>query len=77
METSVSTCLYAAKSETVPGEGLEPSPFCKERILSPQRLPFRHPGLEGVFSGAKVKLSQRDLGGVEAEIPRLREKCSA
>ncbi len=31
--------------EVVPEEGLEPSRPCGQRILSPQRLPFRHPGL--------------------------------
>jgi DNA-binding CsgD family transcriptional regulator len=28
----------------MPGEGLEPSRPCGQGILSPQRLPFRHPG---------------------------------
>src|SRR6478672_2542491 len=28
----------------VPGEGVEPSRCCQRRILSPLRLPFRHPG---------------------------------
>jgi hypothetical protein len=28
----------------VPGEGLEPSRYFYRRILSPLRLPFRHPG---------------------------------
>ena len=32
----------------VPREGLEPSPSFEERILSPQRLPFRHPGMLSV-----------------------------
>jgi integrase len=31
-------------SEVVPREGIEPSPLFRERILSPQRLPFRHRG---------------------------------
>ncbi len=30
----------------VPREGLEPTPPCGERILSPPRLPFRHLGKE-------------------------------
>ena len=29
----------------VPGEGLEPSLSNEKRILSPLRLPFRHPGI--------------------------------
>ena len=28
----------------MPGAGFEPTPPCGERILSPPRLPFRHPG---------------------------------
>ena len=28
----------------VPGAGLEPARPCGQRILSPLRLPFRHPG---------------------------------
>ena len=32
----------------VPREGFEPTPPCGERILSPQRLPFRHLGPEPV-----------------------------
>jgi hypothetical protein len=33
----------------VPGAGFEPArPYCGQRILSPLRLPFRHPGLRGV-----------------------------
>ena len=28
----------------VPRAGVEPAPSFEERILSPQRLPFRHPG---------------------------------
>lgn len=30
--------------EMVPGVGLEPTWPCSQGILSPQRLPFRHPG---------------------------------
>ena len=29
----------------VPGEGVEPSRYFYRRILSPLRLPFRHPGV--------------------------------
>ncbi len=31
---------------SVPGVGLEPTRACAQRILSPPRLPFRHPGRE-------------------------------
>src|SRR5205823_12743966 len=31
-------------SDTMPGAGLEPARACAQRILSPLRLPFRHPG---------------------------------
>ena len=30
--------------ELVPGAGLEPARLFRQRILSPVRLPFRHPG---------------------------------
>ena len=30
--------------DLVPGAGLEPARACAQRILSPLRLPFRHPG---------------------------------
>lgn len=33
----------------VPGEGLEPSRPYGQGILSPQRLPFRHPGNNGLI----------------------------
>jgi hypothetical protein len=32
------------EARLVPGEGVEPSRYCYRRILSPLRLPFRHPG---------------------------------
>ena len=32
-------------SKLVPGEGLEPTQPLSQRILSPPRLPFRHPGI--------------------------------
>jgi hypothetical protein len=32
--------------QVVPREGIEPSPLFRERILSPQRLPFRHRGIK-------------------------------
>ncbi len=31
-------------NEMVPGVGFEPTHSCERRILSPLRLPFRHPG---------------------------------
>ena len=34
-----------AQTRVVPGEGLEPSRCRHRRILSPLRLPFRHPGV--------------------------------
>jgi hypothetical protein len=33
----------------VPGEGVEPSRYCYRRILSPLRLPFRHPGCRSTY----------------------------
>ena len=31
-------------NNVVPRVGLEPTRYCYQRILSPLRLPFRHPG---------------------------------
>ena len=36
-----------AESNGMPGEGLEPSSRCRQRILSPPCLPFHHPGRRG------------------------------
>ena len=38
----------------VPGAGFEPARSYDQRILSPQRLPFRHPGVELITSILKV-----------------------
>lgn len=35
---------FAAAIGMVPGVGFEPTRSCERRILSPLRLPFRHPG---------------------------------
>ena len=40
------TDAWRARHYLVPGEGVEPSRYCYRRILSPLRLPFRHPGEE-------------------------------
>ncbi len=36
----------------VPGVGFEPTRSCERRILSPLRLPFRHPGtgMDGIIA---------------------------
>lgn len=39
------TDSHASLSWKVPKVGLEPTPSCEDRILSPARLPFRHFGL--------------------------------
>ena len=36
---------YFVPKLVVPGEGLEPTQPLSQRILSPPRLPFRHPGI--------------------------------
>ncbi len=41
------------KASKVPGGGLEPPRPYGQRILSPQRLPFRHPGINRKSHGAK------------------------
>lgn len=39
------------EARVVPGEGLEPSRCRHRRILSPLRLPFRHPGRDAASHG--------------------------
>ena len=39
---------FSANLNLVPRAGLEPARPCEQRILSPLRLPFRHPGT-GVY----------------------------
>ena len=41
------TASLGSFEELVPGEGLEPTRPLGQRILSPPRLPFRHPGFSG------------------------------
>src|SRR5580700_916651 len=39
------TCLECrSDTQSLPGEGVEPSRGCPRRFLRPLRLPFRHPG---------------------------------
>ena len=45
----------------VPGEGLEPSRPCGQRILSPLRLPFRHPGVYQYI--LRSTLTRSSIGG--------------
>ena len=44
VKTSVVYSVSGGNEGEVPREGLEPTPPCGERILSPPRLPFRHLG---------------------------------
>ena len=39
-----------SRRSAVPGEGLEPSRPCSQWILSPSRIPFRHPGAGSEYS---------------------------
>ncbi len=39
--------MQSAVNEVVPRAGVEPARPYGQRILSPQRLPFRHPGTLG------------------------------
>ena len=43
-EYSMNRSRGGGNGDGVPREGLEPTPPCGERILSPPRLPFRHLG---------------------------------
>ena len=38
----------------VPGVGLEPTRACAQRILSPPRLPFRHPGARSWYRNGRA-----------------------
>ena len=57
----------------VPGEGLEPSRCRHRRILSPLRLPFRHPGA-GIPSDGGAAASGHPV--IIAEIPRRALRAS-
>src|SRR6187200_2577509 len=51
----------------VPGEGVEPSRCCQRRILSPLRLPFRHPGvLSRTACASRAAPQQRALSRIGA-----------
>jgi hypothetical protein len=50
--TALPRAQAARSSRLVPGEGVEPSRCCQRRILSPLRLPFRHPGWRASPDGA-------------------------
>ena len=56
-----SVVAVQAAAWLVPGEGVEPSRYCYRRILSPLRLPFRHPGCAAL-----------DAPRIIAEIPGAR-----
>lgn len=59
--------LRCASTRLVPGAGLEPALPYGNRILSPKRLPFRHPGEE---------LAQNGKGGIERQPESLNQKKS-
>ena len=42
----------------VPGVGVEPTRSCEQRILSPSRLPFRHPGISSLDDSGRRGLFQ-------------------
>ena len=46
----------------VPRAGVEPARPCGQRILSPQRLPFRHPGTRSENSTRSARQQLRDEG---------------
>ena len=65
--------IVKAMKRVVPRVGLEPTPLCRERILSPPRLPFRHPGSSDWWKdiksrsliGSGVFLKMEATGGFE------------
>ncbi len=69
--------------KSMPGAGIEPAPRCRKGILSPSRLPFRHPGTfeveNGNPSGAPVSvttLTRERETGLEPATPTLARLCS-
>ena len=50
--------------KVVPGAGLEPARPCGQGILSPLRLPFRHPGFDeaATYAGFEEELSTPRIG---------------
>ena len=67
-----------SEPSSVPGGGLEPPRPCGQRILSPQRLPFRHPGLGrwGSLSrraGVVHAKARSTASGVGLPPPRIRQ----
>src|ERR1700693_3217662 len=51
---------HVVKSNSVPGAGLEPARPLEQRILSPPRLPFRHPG-RGLNATSLRKVAEMKL----------------
>ena len=52
-------CAAVSRERMVPREGLEPSRCCQRRILSPLRLPFRHPGKVRALAGVPGRTAMR------------------
>ena len=64
----------------VPGAGLEPARLFRQRILSPQRLPFRHPGktlryYEEFLSFCKLNFNQNVLFFENVELKTVTLLC--
>lgn len=57
----------------VPGAGFEPARSYDQRILSPQRLPFRHPGEEHFYTGIFSRNRQEQR---ESNTQDISNKCS-
>ena len=55
----------------VPEPGFEPGPPYGERILSPQRLPFRHSGRRGFYLRPEFAIGNSEFG-----MPPNRPKAS-
>jgi hypothetical protein len=60
---------------SMPGVGLEPTQYCYRGILSPVRLPFRHPGLVihtlprqvSLFSKYKTSVPEEPISSIIPE----------
>lgn len=50
------------------GEGVEPSPPCREGILSPSCLPFHHPPIKSFLTGY-TGIQDLKIGRIEGFLP--------
>ena len=77
-------------TEQIPEVGVEPTPSCEDRILSPARLPFRHFGLPMSLPATSVCVKPGDetmpgppphdepgIGFTSSPVPALPPACQS